>query len=138
MKREIKFRVWDKKLKKFVIGDLFFEQEDQGTFKPDCYHDEEGEIHSMKYSQKKLDSYHGYIIQQYTGLKDKNGVETYDGDIVKYDNMDGEVGDVGVIEWVSEKDGWDFTGWRIYRTFTQHGPFKVIGNIFENPELLKN
>ena len=161
--RELKFKVWDKQLKKFVKGDLFFEQEDQGTFEPDCYHDEDGEIHSMKFSQRKLDRYHGYIIQQYTGLKDKNGKEIYEGDIVKFNEPTKLAEDVYMASlYVFDFYEGSFTRPYIYNSINgskfvrmeagalnpvgraklddnQHFDWtkaEVLGNILSNPELI--
>jgi len=64
-------------------------------------------------------------VMQFTGLKDKNGKEIYEGDITK--NVRGNIKEV---EWISEDEGCDFTGWIIDGS-------EVIGNIYENPELLK-
>jgi uncharacterized phage protein (TIGR01671 family) len=139
MNREIKFRVWDKQCGRFVKGDLFFEQEDRGTFEPDCYHDKEGEIHCMKFTQTKLDHYHGYVIQQYTGLKDKNGKEIYEGDIVQkmitgpveYFLGEFSIGGVTPLK--------DF----LIIPSDENQPLnfnldlEIIGNIFETPELLE-
>ena len=60
------------------------------------------------------------ILMQYTGLKDKNGVEIYEGDIVKY-----EYGQIFEIKW-------DYG----LLSHLENIWFKIIGNIYENPELL--
>ena len=76
------------------------------------------------------------MLMQYTGLKDKNGVEIYEGDILKV------FGDVSEI-YYSEHNA----AFRYQRTHPAMEPvplgtysspaFEVIGNIYENPELLE-
>lgn len=106
----------------------------------------------------------GYVLMQYTGLKDKNGVPIYEGDIVRIvtDDFSNEytkrlMRTVGRVDWVEEgceywvklynegeygggieflklcSETWGADDKEIENTFVE-----VIGNIYENPELLKH
>ena len=76
------------------------------------------------------------ILMQSTGLKDKNGVEIFEGDIVRWHD---------VVTWdysVTFKDGVfcisDDPSSNFYHLKEDiNGKFEVIGNIYENPELLE-
>lgn len=93
------------------------------------------------------EDYHNYQLMQYTGLKDKNGKEIYGGDIVEYRACEG-CDDCGVV--VSEVI-WRDGGWYIVTEWQGEqkdipsslcslygNDLVIIGNIYENPELLKN
>ncbi|MGH1746395.1 YopX family protein [Enterococcus entomosocium] len=83
-----------------------------------------------------------FILMQSTGLKDKNGVEVFQGDVVVHE--EGEYSYKGIvlkdkyyfyIEGVNINDSFSFDD--ISNTLIGEADLEVIGNIYENPELLE-
>jgi len=84
------------------------------------------------------------VLMQFTGLKDKNGKEIYEGDLVKCGEFEDD-SDAKTYEVIYNEDGtypaFDLKGWRGETNgiclFLNDGYLEVIGNIYESPELLK-
>ena len=80
-----------------------------------------------------------YVLMQSTGLKDKNGVEIFEGDLVEHDdNLNGDWETFEACEVVYDKDYAQFCfKWDAGNFLTDYRNLNVIGNIYENSELLE-
>ncbi len=104
--RDIKFRGWDTTREEmFLVGAMTFNDEKYGIIVDDEEWNWRGE---------------GVILMQFIGLKDKNGKEIFEGDVVKV-YPDASNLYVADIKWSPARPQ----------------DTEIIGNIYENPELIK-
>jgi len=117
--REIKFRVWDKLLKRMLSWEW---------------------VHDNFFS--RIFDYPNMIPMQYTGIEDKSGKEIYEGDLIQ-----NEYGRICEVVWMEHAGCWD-AHVRKFGAESKGGHLGfqnnewprhviIIGNIYENPELLE-
>lgn len=123
--REIKFRAWNKKLRIMV-----YENEDNTA---DYWDGVDISLVEMVNTQLQDD---GYEWLQFTGLRDKNGKEIYEGDVAEFVNAKnsddysrGEIFFNNGCFWFDRLDADPLYSLKVNK-------MEVIGNIYENPELL--
>lgn len=150
--RAIKFRIWSKEFKTWLCEDSQYLVMDGS------------EVIAAPWSTINFRTDNeNYVIQQFTGFKDETGKEVYEGDIVEFVYW---VGDFALMDMTEEEFkknqkeigqkilgqlAWNETMGAFYiisgnpeashsmfpATYAGHVGAKVLGNIFENPELLK-
>jgi len=113
--REIRFRAWDKQINVMSNWDYI------------------KDIWDLKRLESKD---RDTIIMQFTGLKDKNSKEIYEGDVVFYDKyiLTEKPKKLYIVEWDNQSCGF-LTDVPRFKSLSQ---CEVIGNIYENPELLND
>ncbi|WP_069508571.1 YopX family protein [Lysinibacillus sp. FSL M8-0337] len=139
--RETKYRAWDKKLKEmFPVHELVFNRFDGAPTTIKGYTHDEKDVwnvhggHFMKYANAPR-----YELLEYTGLKDKNGNEIYEGDFVHIHIpiIGSEVTDFfGTVKFYEGAFWVDDNEVAIPLWSEINIPF-IVGNIYENPELLE-
>jgi uncharacterized phage protein (TIGR01671 family) len=131
MNREIKFRAWDGKLM-HTVSELSWMQGGLKFYGPGVG---EGVIEANPKFDWEVDT----ILMQHAGLNDKSGCEIYEGDVIKYpyNEQNGE--------WVLGEVRWASGSFEIHDDINVITEFlgdvahisEIIGNVYENPELLK-
>lgn len=119
--REIKFRAWDKENKKMMkVSSLSLENKEIAVRENRTYH---------FFRMKNLE------LMQYTGLKDKNDKEIYEGDIVVLNNIEND--NMCIVRY--EHSSYRLEGWSLREDLSnvEDRFLEVVGNIYESKNLLE-
>ena len=147
--KETKFKAWHKAEK--VMCDVSTINFDSGAFLVGVKKGED-QIEDKYFIPAPIDgrfcNFDEFELLQYTGLKDKNGKEIYEGSIVRVDAISIYEAKNAIMKWrdwesenywMKIKAGWYLSGInrRIAQIWTEK-TIEIIGNIHKNPELLKS
>ena len=147
--RELKFRAW-RESDKTMYQDVTFDKIEVMWLDPDAIEDpiEAPDVRGcwVLIGDRAEHSLLPFVVlMQYTGVKDKNGREIYEGDIVrdKWNDGTSKEDSIGIVEWDDTHAEWGYRNIEIGDLFSlghhpELGPkkFTVIGNIYENPNIL--
>lgn len=124
--RTIKFRAWDKERAEYLSAGR--------VFIPIYPHSNPKDCNDLHLDSSSFLAREGrMILEQYTGLKDINGVEIYEGDLLS------ELDPVSFMpmEVIFDDGAFEINDWRLTEKLIQISEKVVVGNKYENPELLE-
>ena len=134
MTQVIKFRAWDKNFGQMLhkgVSDYYKGDELAIRLDGELLYVESGEINKPR---------NNYILMQYTDLKDQDGKEIYEGDILEFyvglnEQKEPAQREVGTVEWNPTEARYRAGRWTLDSFWASRS--KVIGNIYEDPEITK-
>ncbi len=125
MNREIKFRSWVLR-----SSDKDEKGNPKGRMNYDFYLNSDGKTQSVTFDEDESDFLNEIALMQYTGFKDKNGKEIYEGDILESKHG---------LEKVIFRDGGFYPFIKVVWQFASDSTaITVLGNICESPTLINN
>lgn len=122
--RERKYRFWDLKEKR-----MLYPEETACLFL-----DQNGKVNHCQVIIDDLSETDRFIPMDWLGITDRNGKDVYEADFVKV-NCGEDYSDIGFVEWYH--GGFELPGFVPPDSIPASDALEVIGNYFENPELLK-
>lgn len=123
--RKLKYRVWDHKKKQFV-----FNGSELGDILEEIY-----DLEFLEYVLRNR-----FIWQQHIELNDKDGKNIYEGDVVEFSyTPDNKF--IGEIKWLDDRAAYGIICGNAFETMEEMMDYmtnvKIVGNVFETPELIK-
>lgn len=122
----MKVRVWNKNLTKFLPKEEWCLDFDGGLIFVDTYRNNVNDFQVTLRAVPKS----SYVVQHFTGIQDDNGKDIYEGDILK------NIGEVEFYKGAFRVQFVDGSGYLCWHTFCSLKNLEIIGNIFQNPELI--
>ena len=129
--REHKYRAWD------TVKKVMYSAEELGADQETLSVDGRGFV-NVSGDNTRLSQFHTHLLPlEYTGLKDKNGKEIYEGDIIQKEGYAGKM-ITEPIEYITRED---YSNWNFSYTLDEYcdvpsEEWEVVGNIYEDKELL--